>query len=427
MKNSICSFILVLLCTVLVAAVALLGISAIDLPGVFDENAVSKGLDLVGGSSVTYIAEPDEDAEDFDMLSALNTVESMLRQRLDSLNLTEATIARVGNDQIRVEIPGVDNPEEAVAKLGSTAKLEFKDSKGNVVLEGKDVKEAIATYGQLDSGVTAQYYVSLTFNQEGRKKFADATEEMAKLSGTNENYIAIALDGENISVPSVSERIDSDSCVITGNFTSEDATYLAQLISAGQLPVALREIELRYVGPTLGSQALSTSIFAGAIGVVLVMLFMILVYRLPGVMSAISLVAYTAIFGIVIVFFNINLSLPGIAGIILTIGMAVDSNVIIYERIKEELNVGKSIKAAVKAGFGNAFSAIIDANVTTIIAALVLWYFGTGTVRGFAITLFAGVVISLFTALIITRILLYALADMKMSAWLFGAKAKKQA
>ncbi len=427
MKNKVGSFVLMLLCVVLVAAVAVFGISAIDLPGVFEKDAVSKGLDLVGGSSITYIAEPDENSpEDFDMSQALDTVESMLRQRLDTLNLTEATITRVGQDQVRIEIPGIDNPEEAVQKLGSTAKLEFKDSNGNVVLEGKDVKEAIATYGQLGTGLKAQYYVALKLNKDGVEKFANATEEMAKLSSEGANYIAITLDGETISAPSVTERIDSEDCVITGDFTSEEATYLAQLISAGQLPVALREIELRYVGPTLGTQALSTSIFAGGIGILLVMLFMIFVYRLPGFVSAIALVGYMGIFGIVIVYFGINLSLPGIAGIILTIGMAVDSNVIIYERIKEELNVGKSVKAAVKEGFSNAFSAIIDANITTIIAAVVLWYYGSGTVRGFAITLFAGVVIALFTALVVTRVLLVSLSGMKLSAWLFGAKKAKK-
>lgn len=427
MKNKVASFVLMLFCVVLVAAIAVFGIGAIDLPGVFEKDAVKKGLDLVGGSSITYIAEPDENSpEDFDMSKALDTVESMLRQRLDTLNLTEATISRIGQDQVRIEIPGIDNPEEAVQKLGSTAKLEFKDSNGNVVVEGKDVKEAIATYGQLGTGLQAEYYVSLTLNSDGRAKFANATEEMSKLSSTGANYIAITLDGEVISAPSVNERIDSESCVITGNFTSEDATYLAQLISAGQLPVALREIELRYVGPTLGTQALATSLVAGGIGILLVMLFMMLVYRLSGLVSAIALIAYMGIFAIVIVYFDINLSLPGIAGIILTMGMAVDSNVIIYERIKEELNVGKSLKAAVKGGFANAFSAIIDANITTIIAALVLWFYGAGTVKGFAVTLFAGVIIALFTALVVTRVLLVSLSYTKLPAWLFGAKRAKK-
>ncbi len=426
MKNSVCSFVLMLLLVVLAAAVAIFGISAFNLPGAFEEDAINKGLDLVGGSSITYVAEPDEDVEDFDMSLALDTVETMLRQRLDTLTYTEATIARMGTDRIRVEIPGIDDPEQAVQKLGSTAKLEFKDSSGNVILEGKDVKEAMASFGQTSSSsMGSEWYVSLSFNDSGRAKFADATAAMALLSAEGTNYIDIELDGENISRASVNERIDSDSCVITGSFTQDEAVYLAELISAGQLPVVLREIELRYVGPTLGSEAFSTSIFAGAIGILIVMIFMVLVYRLPGLVSAIALVSYIGIFLIIIVAFRINLSLPGIAGIILTIGMAVDSNVVIYERIKEELNTGKSTRAAVKSGFNRAFTAIFDSNITTIIAAVVLWYFGTGAVTGFAITLFVGVIISLFTALVVTRVLLYALTNMGAGRWLLGAKNKK--
>lgn len=428
MKNSVCSFVLMLLLVVLVTAVAVFGISAFNLPGAFDDDAISKGLDLVGGSSITYVAEPDENAENFDMATALDTVESMLRQRLDTLGYTEATIAKMGTDRIRVEIPGIDDPEDALKKLGSTAKLEFLDSSGNVILEGKDVKEAVANYGQTsESSMGSQYYVSLTFNDSGRQKFADATEEMAKLASSSKNYIDIELDGENISRASVSYRIDSDSCMISGNFTKDEAVYLAELISSGQLPVVLREIELRYVGPTLGSEALASSIKAGLIGTLIVMLFMILVYRLPGLVSAIALVSYISIFAILIIVFKVNLSLPGIAGIILTIGMAVDSNVVIYERIKEELNTGKSTRAAVKSGFGRAFSAILDSNVTTIIASVVLWYFGTGAVRGFAITLFIGVVVSLFTALCITRVLLNSVTNMGAGRWLLGAKKSQQA
>lgn len=428
MKNSVCSFVLMLLLVVLVTAVAVFGIGAFNLPGAFDDDAISKGLDLVGGSSITYVAEPDENAENFDMATALDTVESMLRQRLDTLGYTEATIAKMGTDRIRVEIPGIDDPEDALKKLGSTAKLEFLDSSGNVILEGKDVKEAVANYGQTsESSMGSQYYVSLTFNDSGRQKFADATEEMAKLASSSKNYIDIELDGENISRASVSYRIDSDSCMISGNFTKDEAVYLAELISSGQLPVVLREIELRYVGPTLGSEALASSIRAGLIGTLIVMLFMILVYRLPGLVSAIALVSYISIFAILIIVFKVNLSLPGIAGIILTIGMAVDSNVVIYERIKEELNTGKSTRAAVKSGFSRAFSAILDSNVTTIIASIVLWYFGTGAVRGFAITLFIGVVVSLFTALCVTRVLLNSVTNMGAGRWLLGARKSQQA
>ncbi len=431
MKKSVCSFVLMLLCIVLVSVVALFGVSELGLPGVFDENAINKGLDLAGGSSVTYVAEPDEETEDFNMAEAMATVETMLRQRLDTLGYTEATIAKMGDDKIRVEIPGVDDPEKALQMLGSTAKLEFMNSAGEVFMDGKEVKSATAAYGPVNDSVKNEYFVSLEFTSEGGKKFADATEAAAKLASTEQNYISIIMDGDTVnpvSVASVRERIDGGNCIISGgdNFDEEYAKYLAEIISAGKLPVELREIELRYVGPSLGAQALDSSVFAAAIGILLVMIFMILVYRVPGIVSALSLAAYTAIFLIIIVGFKVNLSLPGIAGVILTIGMAVDSNVVIYERIKEELNAGKSTKAAVKAGFDRAFTAIFDSNITTIIAAAVLWYFGSGAIRGFAITLFAGVVISLFTALFVTRVLLYAVTDMGAGRWMLGAKNDKK-
>lgn len=425
MKNSVCSFVLMLLCVVLVIVTAIYGISGIGLKSVFDDDAINKGLDLVGGSSVTYRAKADDKSEDFDMSEALDTVETMLRQRLDSLSYHEATIARVGDDKIRVDIPGIDDPEEATKKLGSTAKLEFKDSNGDVILEGDKVKSAVAAYQNVSEFGDPQYIVSLEFNDEGAKLFADATGRMAQLADSNMNYIGIYLDGDIISQPSVSERIDGGQCYISGDFDQDSASYLAEIISAGKLPVELEEVENRFVGPTLGSDALDKSIKAGAIGVLLVMLFMIIVYRVPGFVSAISLAGYVAIFAILIVYFKVNLSLPGIAGIILTIGMAVDSNVVIYERIKEELNSGKSTRAAVRSGFGRAFTAIFDSNITTIIASAVLIYFGVGAVKGFAITLLMGVLISLFTALVVTRVLLYSLTDMGVSSWLMGAKKKK--
>ena len=424
MKNSVCSFVLMLLCVALFVTTALYGISDLGLKSVLDDDAINKGLDLVGGSSITYQAKPDEN-QDIDMATALETVEMMLRQRLDTLGYSEGTIARVGSDQLRIEIPGIDDPEEAVRTLGSTAKLEFRDYDGNVLFEGDAVKEAVASYGETGRGLGQEYFVSLTFTNEGRKLFADATENAAAKKDSDQNYIDIFLDEDNISHASVDERIDSDSCIISGNFTQDDAIMLAELISAGKLPVELEEIELRHVGATLGTNALSTSLKAGLIGIIIVMIFMILVYRLPGLVSAISLVAYIAIIAILLVAYRVNLSLPGIAGIILSIGMAVDSNVIIYERIKEELNAGKSVRAAVKAGFSNALSSIIDANITTIIAAAVLMYFGVGAVYGFAVTLLIGVLVSLVTALIITRVLLTSLANMGAGAWLMGAKCKK--
>lgn len=424
MKNSVCSLILTLLCITLVVLVALFGIRGTALSGVFEEDTISKGLDLVGGSSITFKAIPEEGA-DVNMDEAVEKAINIMRKRLDGMNQNEATVSKVGTDSIRIEIPGVTNPEDAVKTLGSTAKLVFQDSDGNVVVEGKDVKSAQAIYGQLNqNSVGSEWYVSLEFNEAARASFADATERMAAKKADGTNYIAIKLDEDTISRPSVEQRIDDTNCVISGSFDEAGAKELATLISSGQLPVAFEEKELRSVGASLGSDALRSSLVAGLIGVILVMVYMILLYRLPGLVSCLALVAYTAIFGVVLAATKITLSLPGIAGIILTVGMAVDSNVVIYERIKEELRTGKTLRASVQSGFNRAFTAILDANVTTLIASVVLWNFGTGSVQGFAKTLFIGVVISLFTALVVTRVLLNAFVAFKVSPKLFGAAKK---
>ncbi len=422
MKNSVCSLVLTLLCIALAVLVALFGVDMLGFGGVFEEGSISKGLDLVGGSSITFKAIPEE-GSDISMDEAIEKAINILRNRLDGMNQNEATVAKVGTDSVRVEIPGISNPEEAVKTLGSTAKLVFQDSEGNVVIEGKDVVSATADFGQAtQNSLGSEWYVTLRFNENARASFADATSRMAA-KPEGQNYISILLDDSPISQPSVNERIDQTECIINGGFTEDGAKQLATLISSGQLPVAFEENELRSVGATLGSDALATSLRAGLIGIILVMIFMLVFYRLPGFISCVSLVAYTAIFGIVLVVSKITLSLPGIAGIILTVGMAVDSNVVIYERIKEELRVGKTLRAAVKAGFDRAFTAIFDANITTIIAAVVLWWLGSGSVQGFAKTLFIGVVISLFTALVVTRVLLYAFVDLKASPKLFDGKA----
>lgn len=427
MKNSVCSFVLMLLCIVLCIAVALCGVSSIGLKSVMEDDAINKGLDLVGGSSITFKALPDETNEEFDMDTALTKVETILRDRLDALSYSEATIARVGDDSLRVEIPGISDPNAASETLGSTAKLEFKDADGNVIFEGDMIKGAVSNYGPVGNSMASEHHVVLEFTSEGQKLFAEATAKAASRKGEEKNFIDIELDGRNISHASVDQAINNSTCTISGGFTQEAAVELAGLIDSGNLPVELEEIELRHVGATLGSDALSTSLKAGAIGILLVMLFMILVYRLPGFVSAIALTGYVAIIAILLVYFKVNLSLPGIAGIILTIGMAVDANVIIYERVKEELNAGKTVRSAVKNGFKGATSAIVDSNVTTIIAAVVLVVMGTGAVYGFGITLLIGTLVSLFTALVVTRVFLTALANMNAGAWLMGAKRNRDA
>ena len=256
--------------------VALFGIRGTALSGVFEEDTISKGLDLVGGSSITFKAIPEEGA-DVNMDEAVEKAINIMRKRLDGMNQNEATVSKVGTDSIRIEIPGVTNPEDAVKTLGSTAKLVFQDSDGNVVVEGKDVKSAQAIYGQLNqNSVGSEWYVSLEFNEAARASFADATERMAAKKADGTNYIAIKLDEETISRPSVEQRIDDTNCVISGSFDEAGAKELATLISSGQLPVAFEEKELRSVGASLGSDALRSSLVAGLIGVILVMVYMIL-------------------------------------------------------------------------------------------------------------------------------------------------------
>lgn len=326
----------------------------------------------------------------------------------------------------------MSDPEEAVQTLGSTAQLQFLDDDGNVILEGNEVKEAVAKFDALDSTGVKQNFVLLTLTDEGVTKFTEATKKAAA-STDGKNHINIMMDGEAISTPVVDSKykdtgITGDEVIISGNFTAESAGILANNISIGQLPFSLTQVELRSVGAQLGMNALTSSIKAGVIGIILVMLFMIIIYRLPGVVSSVALLFYCVLEALVLVIFRVNLSLPGIAGIILSIGMAVDANVVIFERVKEELRAGKTIKSAIDSGFHRAFSAILDSNVTTFIAAVVLYFFGKGTITGFAITLGLGIVLSMFTALTVTRMLLNSLVGMKVTnIKLYGAKERSDA
>ncbi len=412
-KNVI-SFLLVM---VLILAIAYISafdvkIGNIEVPSTFDkEKGIKQGLDLVGGSIIVF--EPD--VKDLSKVTSdeMGAAESIIRARLDAAGYSEATISRQGDTGIRVEIPNIDDPQEAVKMIGATAKLEFLDADKNVIMDGskKYVSGAVSKYGQISEGGSNEYYVQLSFSKEGQKVFKEATEKAVAATSENKNYISIALDGEVQMSPSVKEVIDSDSCVITGGYTAEAAESVANLISSGQLPFSLKDAELRSVGPTLGSKALSTSLKAALIGIILVMIFMLLVYRLPGLVADISLIAYISLVtlimaGFFVTKFRVTLTLPGIAGVILSIGMAVDANVVIFERIKDELRAGKSVGAAVNAGFNRAVTAVIDSNVTTIIAAVVLYIFGTGTVKNFAVTLFIGIVISMLTAVTLTKFLL---------------------
>lgn len=425
MKKSISKIILVLVCIVFVASVAMFGFKPMNITGVMD-GGIKRGLDLVGGTSIVYGIKGNDSGEFNVSAEAMEEVISMLRDRIDRRGYTEAVVATYGDNMILVEIPDIDDPEAAIQAIGSTAKLTFVDSNNEVVLTGDDVVKAEAIYGDSDGNGVAEWFISLQFNSDAREAFANATEAMSLLAAESKNYIQIKLDEDVISNPMVNEKIDSTECVINGDFTKEQAEETAALISAGRLPFELEVEELRAVGPTLGDNALETSLVAGIIGIVLVMIFMIVLYKIPGLVSSISLVAYVALVMLVLVMGGVNLTLPGIAGIILTIGMAVDANVVIYERIKEELSIGKSIKAACRSGFSRAIWAVLDSNITTLIAAIVLYVLGTGTVKGFGITLGIGVVVSMVTAVLLSRFLLNAFVNLGISnPVLFGASKKK--
>ena len=436
MKKSILTFV----CSLLV--IALLGFTVwhgVDLgftqiPSITDtENGVRLGLDLVGGSIITFEGMADADMPAEELSRNMEIVVDMLRQRLDFQGLTEAQVYQAGDRRVTVEIPSISDPEEAVQTLGSTAQLQFLDDDGNVILEGNQVADATAEYGAIDSTGVKQNYVSLELTDEGLEIFTEATKKAAAAESEGKNHINIVMDGQTISSPAVSSQyaetgITSKEVMITGGFTAEEAGLLANNIALGQLPFGLEQVEMRSVGAQLGMTALTSSIKAGVIGVLLVMIFMIAVYRLPGVVSCVALLFYCVLEGLALVIFKVNLSLPGIAGIILSIGMAVDANVVIFERIKEELRAGKTIRSAIDSGFHRAFSAILDSNITTFIAAAVLYFFGKGTIVGFAITLGLGIILSMFTALTVTRMLLNSLVGMKVTnIRLYGAREGRDA
>ncbi len=371
------------------------------------QEQVNLGLDLTGGVYAVYQAEQgDTDSAVF--AAKIEATIGALRNRLDQKGFTEANVIAQGSDRIRVEVPINDTSEikdpSAILKfIGEPAELKFLDSNGEVAITGDMVKSATATTSQNDLGVS-QYVVSLQFNAEGSEIFERITGEAYTLGTT----IPITLDDAVISNPTVKKgAIAGGSAIIEGNMTAEEATDLAIQIESGALPLVLDEIEVRSINASLGDEALSQSLFAGLIGLAILFLFMMVFYRLPGVVACIALSFYLFIMVFLLaVIPQIQLTLPGIAGIILGIGMAVDSNVIIFERFKEELAVGKTLRSSLNSGFSKALRTIIDSNVTTIIAAIVIAVFGVGTVKGFGYTLIISIVVSMFTAIVITRLLL---------------------
>ena len=361
-------------------------------------DAISLGLDLRGGVYTVYQAENNGDP-DFD--TKMESTVSILTSRLTRQGFTEATVTRQGSDRIRVEIPNVSDPNQILTIIGTPAQLYFVDESGNNLMEGGMVKNAQAAQDQ-----DGKPCIAFELTDEGAKIFAEATA--ANLGKT----ISITLDGETISRATVNTVIAGGKGEITGNFTADEAKNLATLILSGALPLNLTQLEVSAISATLGVEALDRAIQAGIIGVALVMLFMLFRYRLCGLVADIALTIYIMIVVRLLALTGAQLTLPGVAGIILGIGMAVDANVVIFERIREEVKNGRPIGSAVRKGFSNALSAIIDSNVTTIIAAVVLYAFGTGSVRGFALTLGIGVATSLVTAVFVTHKLLDIFADL---------------
>ena len=396
---------------VIIAFLLILGVAIYTaIFGVADRGKVEYiklGLDLKGGLSVTYEIQED-DYSDKD----LEDTKYKIEQRVEAYT-NEYSVYEDGDKKITAEIPGVTNADEILNALNIEGKLEFLDpdnytkwSQGQeyeAALTGDDIKNATAG---IDSDNGNDNVVQLAFTDEGAQKFADVT------AANVGNIVYIIYDNKVVSAPTVQSAITGGSAEINKIGSYEEAEQLATTIRIGALPLTLKQVRSYIVGATLGSDAISTSLKAGAIGIALVFLIMIIVFRIPGLVASFALAFYTILDLLVLNLFNVTLTLPGIAGVILSVGMAVDANVIIFTRIKEELADGKSVKQAVKGGFHNALSAIIDGNVTTLIAALVLGIFGTGTIKGFAITLAIGVVLSVFTALAVSQSLLTALVNL---------------
>ena len=405
---------------VFIALLALFGYTAVYGWGETKSGSgsdIKLGLDLEGGVSITYQVVGEENPSAADMSDTVYK----LQRRVEGYS-TEAHAYQEGSNRISIEIPGVENANEILEELGRPGSLEFYDINGELVLQGTDVVDAQEASRQNDMG-NMDYEVRLTLTDEGAEKFSEATAAAAP----NHDPIYIVYDGEIISWPAVQQQITDGNCVITNMESFEAAENLASTIRIGGLTLTLEELRSNVVGAQLGSDAIRTALLAGAVGFAIIAVFMIAVYFVPGLAAVLALGMYVELVVILLGSFNITLTLPGIAGIILGIGMAVDANVIIFARIREELATGKTVASSVKIGFNKALSAIIDGNITTLIAAIVLGLRGTGAIKGFAQTLALGIILSMFTAVFITRIILNALMGLGLdSVKVFGvAKEKK--
>ena len=405
----------VILAVILAAFVGLAYYASIILSstGIGEDMSIPLGLDLSGGVSITYqVVDENPSAED------MSDTIYKLQKRVDSYS-TEASVYQVGDDRITVEIPGVQDANEILEDLGNPGSLEFQMPDGSVFMTGDMVEDAQGATAT-DRYGNKQYIVSLKLTDEGAKIFGEVTSENI---GKN---LPIVYDGETISYPQVQSAITGGEAQITGMSSFEEADNLATQIRIGSLSLQLSELESSVVGAQLGSQAIASSLKAGAIGLAIVMVFMIVMYAVPGIAASLALAIYTTLVIATLYLFDITLTLPGIAGIILGIGMAVDANVIVFARIREEIATGKSVQTSMKIGFQKAMSAILDGNITTLIASVVLMALGSGTVKGFAYTLMIGIILSLFTAMVVTRYILYSLYALGLKSEKFYGRAKER-
>jgi len=411
MKKGKAAGILVLI-LVIMAGMSWYAGTIISTVGVGENRNIKLGLDLAGGVSITYRAVEDNPSSE-DMADTIYK----LQKRVEGYS-TEASVYQEGGDRINIEIPGVSDANSILEELGKPGSMEFQDEDGNVLVSGTDIQSAKGVpYKNQTTGQT-EYIVELTLTDEGAVKFEEATA--ANVGKT----MPIVYDGEIISAPSVNSAISGGHAQIEGMESLEAAENLASTIRIGSLSLELEELNSKVVGAQLGEEAISTSLMAAVIGLILVMIFMMIVYRLPGFTASLALVLYSALTVYALWIFDITLTLPGIAGIILSIGMAVDANVIIFARIREEIAAGKTVNAAIKIGYEKALSAIVDGNITTLIAAIVLGMRGSGPVKGFAYTLGIGIVLSMFTALVVTRWLMKCFYALGLQDEKFYGKAK---
>ena len=405
----------VILAVILAAFVGLAYYASIILSstGIGEDMSIPLGLDLSGGVSITYqVVDENPSAED------MSDTIYKLQKRVDSYS-TEASVYQVGDDRITVEIPGVQDANQILEDLGNPGSLEFQMPDGTVFMTGDMVEDAQGATAT-DRYGNKQYIVSLKLTDEGAKIFGEVTSENI---GKN---LPMVYDGETISYPQVQSAMTGGEAQITGMSSFEEADNLATQIRIGSLSLQLSELESSVVGAQLGSQAIASSLKAGAIGLAIVMVFMIVMYAVPGIAASLALAIYTTLVIATLYLFDITLTLPGIAGIILGIGMAVDANVIVFARIREEIATGKSVQTSMKIGFQKAMSAILDGNITTLIASVVLMALGSGTVKGFAYTLMIGIILSLFTAMVVTRYILYSLYALGLKSEKLYGRAKER-